>query len=307
MDLMLVAALAAALGSVLLGRGSTRLVRALPPRLAVPAMTLAAVLLAACTVGTLLLVAAGYALGWGPIAAFGGIRPDQLHARLPIPGALAAAAGAAAVLLLLRLGFRAVHLTVAAVRSARYCRRLPGRARLVFVPGDDAVAVSGRPGRVMVGRGLYRRLDPVQRRALIAHERSHLVRRHHAYLQATELAIALNPLLTPVGAAVRFAVERWADEDAVQRIGDRTEVAMAIATAAVRAARPAPAGAAGAALAAARSHTVGRVQVLLADPTPSRPLGPVAAALALALVLLLTATGALDLHHAVEAAQPAAH
>lgn len=298
--LLVAATVVAVTGSALFGRYAARLASTLTPRWAVPLTTFAAVVLAGCSVGALLLLAAGALLSWGPVAALGGVRSEQLRALLPIPGALGAAAAVLAALLLLRLGCRAAQLSTVAVASARYCRRLPGRRRLVFVAGDDAVAASGWPGRVVVGRALYRRLDPVQRRALIAHERSHLVRRHHGYLQVTELAIALNPLLGPVRDALRFAVERWADEDAGRRIGSRTAVAMAIAAAALPPARPAPVGG----LAAARSHTVDRVRLLLADPARNRPIGPVVAALVLTLVLALTATGVLDLHSVVEAAQP---
>lgn len=175
--LLVAATVVAVAGSALFGRRAARLTGALTPRWAVPLTTFAAVVLAGCTAGALLLVAAGALLRWQPVATIGGVRPEQLRALLPMPGGVGVAAAATVAVLLLRLGFRAAQLATAAVASARYCRRLPGRARLVFFAGDDAVAASGWPGRILVGRALYRRLDPVQRRALIAHERSHLARR----------------------------------------------------------------------------------------------------------------------------------
>ena len=98
---------------------------------------------------------------------------------------------------------------------------------------------------------------------LIAHERSHLRRHHHRYVRLTELAVAAIPLLAPVNGRLRFAVERWADEDAADEIGDRALVASAIARAAL-ASRPSPR----IGLAMADAGVVERVQIMLADPAP---------------------------------------
>ena len=75
---------------------------------------------------------------------------------------------------------------------------------------------------------MLRALDSRERRVLIAHERSHLRRGHHRYIRLTELAVAAVPVLAPLKARVRFAVERWADEDAAVEVGDRRSVARAI-------------------------------------------------------------------------------
>ncbi len=81
-------------------------------------------------------------------------------------------------------------------------------------PGLQALAVPGRPGRIVLSTGLLRALDASQRRAVLAHERSHLVHRHHLHQSITSISAAANPLLHRLPAAVGFACERWADEDA---------------------------------------------------------------------------------------------
>jgi beta-lactamase regulating signal transducer with metallopeptidase domain len=114
---------------------------------------------------------------------------------------------------------------------------------------------------------MLRSLDPQERRVLIAHERSHLRRRHHRYIHLTELAVAAVPVLAPLNDRLRFAVERWADEDAAHEIGDRATVASAIARAAL-ASQSAPQFG----LAIADSGVVERVQIMLAGPSRPSPL-----------------------------------
>jgi Zn-dependent protease with chaperone function len=74
--------------------------------------------------------------------------------------------------------------------------------------------VSGLRGRIVVTTGLLHNLEPAERRAVLAHEAAHLRGHHQIYVQLTELAAAANPLLRPVARAVRYGVERWADEPA---------------------------------------------------------------------------------------------
>lgn len=95
----------------------------------------------------------------------------------------------------------------------------------------QAVAIPGRPGRIAVTSGLLRALDPGQRRALLAHERSHLTHRHHVHLGLVRLATAVNPLLWRLPGSVAWSVERWADEDAAT-IASRPAVAAALTRAA---------------------------------------------------------------------------
>jgi len=106
-------------------------------------------------------------------------------------------------------------------------------------------------------------LDGDERRALFAHEQSHLRNRHHRYLWLAEVAAAVPPL-RPLRTHIRFAVERWADEDAADQVGNRRIVACALARAALAASEPLPV----AALAGAASGVPARVEALLADAHP---------------------------------------
>lgn len=156
------------------------------------------------------------------------------------------------------------------VRVRQRRQRAPGNGReLAVIEADEAVAYSlpGRPGQVVVSTGMLRSLDAKERQVLIAHERSHLRRHHHRYVRLTELAVAAMPFLAPLNARLRFAVERWADEDAADEIGDRALVASAIARAAL-ASQPSPR----LGLAMADAGVVDRVQIMLADPPPRSPL-----------------------------------
>lgn len=184
------------------------------------------------------------------------------------------------------LGLVAVGATAAALVSVSRVRvrqrrqRAPSNGReLAVIASDEAVAYTlpGRPGQVVVSTGMLRSLDAKERRVLIAHERSHLRRHHHRYVRLTELAVAAMPVLGPLNARLRFAVERWADEDAASEIGDRALVASAIARAAL-ASQPSPR----LGLALADAGVVERVQILLANPAPGSQL--IAVPLAVAVV-----------------------
>lgn len=91
-----------------------------------------------------------------------------------------------------------------------------GELVVLDLPGRQALAVPGRPGRIVVSAGLLRALNAGQRRAVLAHERSHLKHRHHLHQSITRIAAAANPLLHRLPAAVGLACERWADEDAAK-------------------------------------------------------------------------------------------
>lgn len=111
---------------------------------------------------------------------------------------------------------------------------------------------------------MLRSLEPDERRALLAHERAHLRFRHHRFVRLTRLAAAAFPMLMPLDCRVRYATERWADEEAVREVGDRGVVARAVAGAAI-----AQTGQASAALGIADSHVVRRVESLLAELPPT--------------------------------------
>lgn len=111
----------------------------------------------------------------------------------------------------------------------------PGTDELVILPTDEpeAYAVPGRPGHIVVSAGMLRRLDDDERRVLLAHERAHLRRGHHRYVLVADVAAGAVPMLRPLRERVRFATERWADEDAAAVVGDRRLVARAICRAAL--------------------------------------------------------------------------
>jgi beta-lactamase regulating signal transducer with metallopeptidase domain len=134
----------------------------------------------------------------------------------------------------------------------------------------DAFATPALTGRIIVTRGLLDALTPAERRAMFAHERSHLRHRHAWWLLAADLAAAINPFFRPTARQLRHTVERWADEDASRSVSDRRIVARAIAHAALAAhnhrARPAMV------LGAAGSDVPSRVAALLAPaPRWTRP------------------------------------
>lgn len=142
---------------------------------------------------------------------------------------------------------------------------------LAIVLSDEPVAYAlpGRPGQVVISTAMLRCLEPPERRVLIAHERSHLRRHHHRYIRLAELAVSALPVLTPLNGRLRFAIERWADEDAAMEIGDRATVASAIARAALASASCPEVGLA---IADVGVGVVERVEVLLAGPARISPL-----------------------------------
>lgn len=173
-------------------------------------------------------------------------------------------------------------------------------------PEDDAYALPGNPGRIVVTSGMLRTLDGPEREALLAHERARLAgRRHYYFLAAADLASRCHPALSGLRGAIGPAVERVADEAAATAVGDRNLTARAIGRAALagnagRAARPSfAAGAAG-------GLVPQQVKALL-QPTPAPHRPAIAAAGLLLACSAVTGAGAaaglVSLHHNVEIAQ----
>lgn len=262
---LVVAAVPFALGALnpwLVGRMGTRLA----PATATVLLTCLALTVALAT-GLLLCLAAVIALAEAPFMS--GLHhwsPTALRAILPLPPAVWDVSGVVAVLL---LASAAVHL-LRVVRQARHASMaaasLPSLGGDLALLEDDAAiayAYPGRHRRIVVSTGMLKRLSAAQRRALLAHEDSHLRHHHHRYVHLGRLAAAANPLLIPVSRAIDLAVERWADESAAQEVGDRKTVARAVAVAALAsAARPAPGGSLG----GARNDVGRRVDLLLRPP-----------------------------------------
>lgn len=226
----------------------------------------------ALSTGLLLCLAAVIALAEAPgLSGLSHWSPSALRAGVPVPPAVAAAGGAVAVLL---LASAAVHLA----RVVRDARRASAAAAslpqlgggLSLLEEDTAIAytIPGRHQRIVVSTGMLKLLPTAQRRALLAHEGSHLRHRHHRYVQLGRLAAAANPFMRPVSRAIDLAVERWADESAAAEVGDRRTVARALAVAALASTRrPAqPEGSLG----GARSDVGRRVEFLLRPPARHR-------------------------------------
>jgi Zn-dependent protease with chaperone function len=231
------------------------------------------------------------------IAELGPWSPTTLRAETPIPAAAAIAGG----LLLTYATTSALVLvsrrSVALVGVHRTCGRLGAPGSLVVVESDtpDAFTTPEATGRIIVTRGMLNALRPAERRALLAHEASHLRHRHTWWLLAADLAAAINPTLRATASALRHTVERWADEDAADTVADRRTVAHALAHAALaadahRQHRP-PIVAA-----ATGGDIPARVAALLA-PRRSQPAAALAAVAMSLLLLGATADATLAVQH----------
>lgn len=214
----LVALLLPALTAVVCGMAAAGLQRRLHPRIAVLVLSGLAGTVAVGVLFAIGLVAFGWA-GW--------CRTLYDHDQVPLWLGLPALAAIPAVGWSVWRARRRWHRLLA--------ERSIHTADVEVVPLDEPVAyaVPGSPGHVVVSSGMLRRLQPEEQRVLLAHERAHLRHGHHRYLQLVDLAVAAVPLLVPMRAQVRFATERWADEDAVLDVGDRRLVARAISRAAI--------------------------------------------------------------------------
>ncbi|MFI8161835.1 M56 family metallopeptidase [Streptomyces microflavus] len=242
----------------------------LHPRRAARLLTTVAVILASCSLVCLgLLVVVGTAqLPGNPLP--DGWSDDEVREAVPHD----AFAGKASILALVAVtaacGFTVRRHYRFRARAHRTLAGLPGGGDLAVLPDDVpyAYALPGSPGRVMVSTAMLTALDPAERRALLAHERAHLEGRHHRLLLATRLAGCVNPLLRPLGAALVYSTERWADEEAARVTGDRRLTARAVGKAALIS-RPAPRGAVVAGFAAA-GPVPRRVAALLGPVPPDR-------------------------------------
>lgn len=245
----------------------------LPPRLAAWALTCAALVMSVAWVAALVLLGVNGAGQIPEVAERGPWSAQALQAEDPVSSVMSVACGlalaatAVALAVVSRRGVRTL------LQARRECRRLPGDGELAVLDdeGLEAFALPGAPGRIVITRGMLCALDGAERKALLAHERSHLHRRHHLFLIGWQLAAAVNPLLRPLFTAGGFVLERWADEEAAASVGDRALVARAVARAALAASdkqrHP------GAVLAATGGPVPRRVQALLAPPPPRRGLG----------------------------------
>jgi peptidase M48-like protein len=228
------------------------------PRAAVIGLVSAAVLTAAASVWSLLLLALSLFHDLPSMTAVAH-RPG-MHLPVPVPDEVAVTAAVLLTWALVRLA-RDVHRRRDAVRRLRNAGPAAGGVVVADWAQPLAVAVPGRPGEVLVTTGMLRVLGAAERRAVLAHERAHLAHRHHIAVLLAGAAAALNPLLLPVRETVVYLVERWADEVAAASVGDRRLVARAVARAAL-----ATAGAPASVLGVHGGVIVRRVRALQSPP-----------------------------------------
>ncbi|MFJ9896309.1 M56 family metallopeptidase [Streptomyces sp. NPDC091280] len=276
----------------------------LPPRPAAWSLASAALMASLGWLGSLALLAFAGLVQLPEVAEEGQWSVAAVRASDPV---YLTVAGLAALTLLAS----ATGLAVAATRQTRHlrwarreCEQLPGDTELAVLDtaSPEAFALPGKPGRIVVSSGMLRCLGDREREALLAHERAHLHGRHHLFQTLWRLCAAVNPLLRPLSAAGGFVLERWADEEAAARVGDRKVVAHAVGRAALAtsANRTRPA------LAATGGAVPQRVRALLAPPPRRRALPFVAGAALLVVCCASLADAATDSEQMIETAQHAA-
>jgi Zn-dependent protease with chaperone function len=263
---------------------------ALRPQVAARTLAVTCVAVAATVTMTLLVLVVGALAEVAAIERWSTWCPLLGRADKHVPVWLGLGAG----VLLLAMAARVVLL----VRDLRRVRRLlpscDGGVLVIESSRPTAYALPGRRGGVVVSRGMLDALKPAERTVMWAHERSHLVHRHDLYVLVADLSTALVPPLGRLAGQVRYATERWADEDAAVRVdGDRGLVARAIARAAL-----ATVDHRRSQLALAEMGVGQRVQALVeADRTMVGPF----AGLAFAVVVVASTLGGsgIQLHHLV--------
>ncbi len=265
--------------------------RRLPPALATRLLVPTTLVMAVATVLVLGLLASVW-LGQLPLVAeVGAWSVSRLDAYDPVPDPLGAISLVLLAVALVRVLLKVLHRVRCLVVVYRTYHRQQSAGSVIVIDSDrvDAFATPAPGGRVVVTSALLRALGPTERRAVLAHEHSHLAHRHVWWALTADLAAAVNPLLRPTATAVGHAIERWADEDAATVLGDRHLVARTIARAALLrhdarsdALLPAATGA----------DVPQRVRALLGPPPRRRPLA--FAALAVLLVAGTFATVAVE-------------
>lgn len=165
-----------------------------------------------------------------------------------------------------------------------------GRQAVIEADLPLAYSVPGRAGGVLLSRGLRSRLKRDELRVVIEHEASHLRHGHHRYLLAGNVCAAMVPCLRGVERSIRFAIERWADEDAALAVDDRRLVARTIALVALEgtpAAVPAFSG----------SGVLARVEAMLDDAPGGSDLAGATLLATTGLTTSTMAVPALQVHH----------
>jgi Zn-dependent protease with chaperone function len=240
--------------------------RRLPPAAGAWLLSVGGLVISAASIAILGFLAFSWAGQFALLATHGRWSGTALQHDDPVPAVIEIAALIMLVWVTARVTRRLVRCARSVVEACRLAAALPAPGGELAVVQDTALiayAVPGRPGRLVASTGLLRSLTPEQRRAVLAHERSHLVHRHYLHHIAAQLAAAANPLLRRLPDAVTFATERWADEDAARTV---TRAAVADAVARVAHGQRTPAAPPRLVLAVAAEHVAGRIRALRAAP-----------------------------------------
>lgn len=203
---------------------------------------------------------------------------------LSVP-ALCAVLGVAVLLAAWRPVRHGVRMARSRRRAATFRSHGSGGVLLVRDPVPEAFAVPGGAGVVVVTTGLRDALSPTEFSAVLRHEFAHLRFHHHVFVQLVELAASLNPLLRRWCGAVRFAVERHADECAARsgrEVASRALAKVAVLSASSRGSTPFGLGIGGDAEAVVR-----RVMALREPRPPRQRVVPVLAAMLALLVVVV--------------------
>jgi Zn-dependent protease with chaperone function len=267
------------------------LARRFPPAVATRLLVPASLVVAASGVWVLIAVAFIWVAQFPAVSRYGDWSAEQVKEGSPFPTVVPVACCLLALLSLARAAAAGTRRARSLLAVRQSCRDVGEPGSLVVVDDDrpDAFATPGAHGRIVVTTGLLRALTADERRALLAHEASHLAHRHAWWLLAAELAVAANPMLRPTVRAVGHAVERWADEDAAHEVTDRRLVARTLA----RTALLIRGTAATQTLPATGGDVPGRVRALL-EPPPRPRVAPLAI---LAALLVATTIAAGTVQH----------
>lgn len=106
---------------------------------------------------------------------------------------------------------------------------VPGRVIVIDDAAVDAFSTPFPSGRIFVTTGLVNAVTPAELRVILLHELAH-VRYGHGWLRlVAELVGCYVGFLGPIAGEVDLLTERWADEYAARKCGDRRSVASAVA------------------------------------------------------------------------------
>jgi hypothetical protein len=207
------------IASALFGVLGSHVARRLRPAQATWLLTCGAVITTLCSFCSLLLLAWALLARLSVVASLGDWSTTIFRQHNPVNAGVSIAAIALLIAVFTRT-CRAMwrHIGELAM-SYRACRCLPPSAgELIVVDGlgFQARALPGRPSRIVLSKGALAALSAAERTAVLAHERSHLLHRHHLHKLVVALAAAANPALRAIPSATSFSVERWADADAVR-------------------------------------------------------------------------------------------